>query len=162
MITEDTHEHCDVILTLGVCNSRTDMKAGNTRCYPGRRHPDGIVFRRLERCVREKEIVTTTALVNAGLLPRTVWTPVNKDVTTAAVKGDLWRCSRDIAKVFELSKPRVLKVLRDHQLHPHHYSRSAHLVLQHRPLRMQFCEWLSHYTVGKLLSHNSCGCTLRV
>jgi hypothetical protein len=37
-----------------------------------------------------------------------------------------------------------LQVLHDDQLHPYHYSRSAHLFLVDRPVFMQFLEWLRH------------------
>jgi hypothetical protein len=108
------------------------------------------MFRRLEQRLRG----TTTALVNAGR-PRTVRTPANEDDIISAVEREPWRSSRDIARELGLSQPRVLEVLHGDQLHPYHYSRSAHLVPDDRPLRMQFCEWLRHrYAADKFFLHN--------
>jgi hypothetical protein len=50
-------------------------------------------------------------------------------------------------------------VLHDDQLHPYHYSRSAHLFLEHRPLFMQFLEWLRHERTADM---TFCGQTKRV
>jgi hypothetical protein len=50
MIMEYTHdEYCDMLLTLGACNSRAGTAAREYALrYRGRRHPDANVFRRLE------------------------------------------------------------------------------------------------------------------
>jgi hypothetical protein len=140
MIMEYTHdEHCDMLLTLGDCNSRAGTAAREYALrYPGRRHPDGNVFRRLEQHFRETGSVTPTALVNAGR-PRTVRTPANKDAIISAVKREPWRCSREITRDLGLFQPRVLEVLNEDELHPYHYSQSSHLFPDDRPLRMQFC-----------------------
>jgi hypothetical protein len=82
--------------------------------YPGRRHPDANVFRRLEQRFRETGSVTTTALVNSDR-PRTVRTPANEDAIIAAVEREPWRSSRDIARELGLSQRRVLEVLHDDQ-----------------------------------------------
>jgi hypothetical protein len=68
MIMEYTHdEYCDMLLTLGACNSRAGTAAREYAVrYPGRRHPDANVFRRLEQRLHETGRVTPTALVNAG------------------------------------------------------------------------------------------------
>jgi hypothetical protein len=156
MITEYTHdEYCDMLLTLGACNSRAGTAAREYALrYPGRRHPDANVFRRLEQCLRETGSVTSTALVNVGR-PRTVRPPANEDAITAAVEREPWRSSRDIARELGLSQPRVLEVLHDDQLHPYHYSRGAHLFPDDRFLRMQFCEWLRHqHAADELFWHN--------
>jgi hypothetical protein len=126
-----------MLLTLGACNSRAGTAAREYALrYPGRRHPDANVFR-LEQRLRETGSVTPTALVNAGR-PGTVRTPANEDAIIAAVEREPWRSSRDIERELGLSQPKVLEVLLDDQLHPYHYSRSAHLFPEDRPLRMKF------------------------
>jgi hypothetical protein len=97
-----------MLLTFGVCNSRAGTASREYALrYPGRRHPDANVFRRLEQRLRETGSVTPTALVNAGR-PWAVRTPANEDAIIAAVERDLWRSSRDIARDLRLSQPRVL------------------------------------------------------
>jgi hypothetical protein len=92
-----------MLLTLGVCNSRAGTAAREyVLRYPGRRHPDANVFRRLEQRLRETGSVTPTATVNAGR-PRTVPTPANEDAIIAAVEREPWRISRDIARELGLS-----------------------------------------------------------
>jgi hypothetical protein len=87
MIMEYTHyEYCDMLLTLGACNSRAGTAAWEyTLRYPGRCHPDAKVFQRLVQRLSETESVTPMALVNAGH-PWTVRTPANEDAITAAVE----------------------------------------------------------------------------
>jgi hypothetical protein len=75
---------------------------------------------------------------------RTVWTPANKGFVIAAMGGEAWKISRDIALLFGDSQSAVLEVLRKYQFHPYHLFRSAHLFTHERPIRMQFCEWLRH------------------
>jgi hypothetical protein len=143
-------EYCDMLLTLGDCNSRagTDSWEYALR-YPCRRHPDANMFRRLEQRLRDTGSVTPTALMNAGR-PRTVRTPANEDAIIAAVEREPWRSSRDIARELGLSQPRILEVLHDDQLHPYHNSRSAHLFPDDRSLRKQFCEWLQQHAADEL------------
>jgi hypothetical protein len=43
-----------------------------------------------------------------------------------------------------------------HQWHPHHYSRSAYLFPDDRPIRMRFCEWLRHQGAAGSSSHTTC------
>jgi hypothetical protein len=152
-----THdEYCDMLLTLGACNSRDDTTAWEYALrYPDRRHPDANVFRRLEQRLCETgSVIPHTALANSGL-PRTVRTPANEDAIIAALEREPWRSSRDIARELGLSQLRVLEVLHADQLHPYHYSRSAHLFADDHPLRMQFCEWLRHqHAADELLLHN--------
>jgi hypothetical protein len=95
---EDMHvKYCDMLLTLGACNSRAGTAAREYALrYPGRRHSDTNVIRRLEQRFRETGSVTPTALVNAGR-PRTVRTPANENVIISAVEREPWRSSRDIA-----------------------------------------------------------------
>jgi hypothetical protein len=86
MIMEYTHdEYCDMLLTLGACNSRagTAVREYALR-YPGRRHPDANVFRRLEQRLRETGSVKPTALVKAGR-PRSVRTPAYEDAIISTV-----------------------------------------------------------------------------
>jgi hypothetical protein len=66
---EYTHdEYCDMLLTLGAYNSRAGIVAREYALrYPGRRHPDADVFRRLEQRLRETGSATPTALVNAAV-----------------------------------------------------------------------------------------------
>jgi hypothetical protein len=112
------------------------------------------VFRRLEQRLRETGRVTPTALVNAGR-PWTVRTPANEDAIIAAVEREPWESSRDIARELGLPQPRVLEVLHDDQMHPYHYSRSAHLFPDDRPLRMQYCAWLRHqHAADEFFLHN--------
>jgi hypothetical protein len=156
MIMEYTHdEYCDMLFTLGACNSRAGAAAHEyALCYPGRHHPGTNVFWRLELCLHETGSVTPMALVNAGC-PWTVWTTANKDAIVASVEWEPRRSSHDIAQELGLSQPRVLEVLNDDQLHPYDYSRSAHLFPDNRPLWMQFCEWLRHqHAVDELFWHN--------
>jgi hypothetical protein len=80
-------EYCDMLLTLGACNSNSRAGTATREYalrYPGRRHPNANVFRRLEQRLCEAGSVTPTALVNAGR-PRTVRTPANEDVIILAV-----------------------------------------------------------------------------
>jgi hypothetical protein len=113
------------------------------------------LFRRLEQRLREIGSATLTALVNAGC-PRTVRTPANEYAIIAAVEREPWRNSRDIAREFGLFQPRVLKYFMTiNCIHTTHYSLSAHLFPDDRPLRMQFCEWLRHQrTADELFLHN--------
>jgi hypothetical protein len=75
-----------MLLTLNACNSRAGTVAREYALrYPGRRHPNANMFRRLEQRLRETGSVTPAALVNAGR-PRTVRTPANEDAITAAVE----------------------------------------------------------------------------
>jgi hypothetical protein len=98
MIMDYTHnEYCNMLLTLGVCNSFAGTAAREyVLHYPGRRHPDANVFQRLEQRLRKTGSVTPTALVNAGH-PWIVWTPANEDAIITAVEREPWRSSRDIA-----------------------------------------------------------------
>jgi hypothetical protein len=114
------------------------MLHGNTRCYSRRRHLDANVFRRLEQRLRGTGSIKPTALVNAGR-PRTARILDNKDAIIAAVEGEPWRGSCDIALELGLSRPRILEIFHDVQLHPYHYSRSAHLFPDDRILRMHIC-----------------------
>jgi hypothetical protein len=80
-----------MLVTLGTCNSRAGTAAQEYALrYPGRRHPDANVFRRLEQRLRETGSVTPTAFVKAGR-PRTVRTPANVDAIIAAVEREPWR-----------------------------------------------------------------------
>jgi hypothetical protein len=89
MIMEYTDEYCDMRETLGACNSRAGTAAQEYALrYPGRRHPDTNVFRRLEQRLLETGSVTPTTLVKAGRL-RTVRTPANEDAIS-----QLWNESR--------------------------------------------------------------------
>jgi hypothetical protein len=116
---EYTRVYCDMLLTLGACNSRAGTAAREYMLrYPGRHHPDTNVFRLLEQHLRETGSVTPMALVNAGR-PWTVWTPANENAIIAAVEREPWR--RDITRKLGLSQPRVLEVLHDDQLHPYHH-----------------------------------------
>jgi hypothetical protein len=98
IIMEHTHdEHCDVLLTRGTCNSPAGAAAWEyaVRC-PGRRHPDGNVFRRLEKRLRDavtRECRTLTA----------VRAPVNEDAIAAAAEREPWRSSRVITREQGLS-----------------------------------------------------------
>jgi hypothetical protein len=90
MIMEYTHdEYRHMLLTLGACNSRagTDAREYAVR-YPGWRHPDANVFRRLEQRLHVTGSVTSTPLANAGR-SRTVRTPANEDAIL-----QLWNESR--------------------------------------------------------------------
>jgi hypothetical protein len=104
VIMEYTHdEYCDMLLTLGACNSRAGTAAREYAIrYPGRRHPDANVFRRLEQRLSETGIVTPTALVNAGR-SRNVRTPANEDAIIAAVERQPLRSSRDISRKLGVS-----------------------------------------------------------
>jgi hypothetical protein len=71
MIMTYTHdEYCDMLLTLGTCSSLAGTAARECALrYAGRRLPDANVFRRLEKRLRETEIITLTAYVNACYQP---------------------------------------------------------------------------------------------
>jgi hypothetical protein len=72
MIIEYIHdEYFNMHLTMGTCNGRAGTTAREyVLHYPGRRHPDANVFRRLEHSLHETGSVTSMAHVNAGR-PRT-------------------------------------------------------------------------------------------
>jgi hypothetical protein len=57
-----------------------------------------------------QEVLTPAVDVNAGR-PRTVRTPANEDVITAAVERKPTRSSREFARELGLSQPRVLGVI---------------------------------------------------
>lgn len=65
---EYTHdEYGNMPLNLCTCSSRAGISArGYALRYPGRRHPDTNVFRRLEQRLRETRTVAPAAHVNAG------------------------------------------------------------------------------------------------
>jgi hypothetical protein len=99
------------LLTLSACNSQASTAAWQYALhYPGRRHTDANVFRRLKQRLRETGGVTPMALVNAGR-PRTVRTVANENAIIAAVDRELWRSSRDIARKLGLTQPKVLETL---------------------------------------------------
>jgi hypothetical protein len=145
---EYTHdEYCDMLLTLGACYSRAGTAAREYALrYPGRRHPDANVFRRLEQGLRETGSVTPTALVNAGR-PRTVQTPANEDDIITVVEREPWRSSRDIARELGLSQQRVLEVLHDDQLHPYHYC-GANICFQ--TIVLYRCNFANRYDINTL------------
>lgn len=105
------------------------------------------MIRRLEQGHREAGCVTPVAHANADR-PRTVRTPANEDTATAGVE----KLTRHGART-ALSQPKVLEVLHDDQLHPHHFSRIPRVFSEDCPLRMKFCEWLHEHTAYEL-SHN--------
>jgi hypothetical protein len=120
------------------------------------------VLRRLEQGLRETGSLTPTALVNAGR-SRTVRTPANEDGIIAAVEREPWISSRDIAWELEISQPRVLEVLHDDQLHLYHYSRSAHLFSDDRPLQTQYANGYDTNTLRmSSFCTTFCGQTKRV
>jgi hypothetical protein len=80
---------------------------------------------------------------NAGC-PRTVQTPVNEDGTIAAAEQEPWRNSSNITRELELLQLRVLKVLRDDQLHPYQYSQGAYLF----PVILHGCKVTSGYAIN--------------
>ena len=67
IIVECTHyEYCDVLLAFRACKCRIVTKVRNYELwYPGRRHPDAYMFRKLEQDLCEKWSTKSTALVNA-------------------------------------------------------------------------------------------------
>jgi hypothetical protein len=108
-----------MLSTFCTCNSRagTATRAYVLR-YHGRRHSDANVFWGLEQFLRETASVTPTEDVNVGP-PRTVRTPTDEDSQL-----QLWNESRGEAQAIS------------HEHRPYHYSRSAHLFADDRPLRM--------------------------
>jgi hypothetical protein len=107
-----------MLLTFGICNSRAGTAARKGPLfYPGRRHAEATVFRRLERRFRQEVVIPTTH-VNAGR-SRTAWAPADEDAVTADVEWKPRRSSRNIARDLGLSLPRILEVLNGYQLHPY-------------------------------------------
>jgi hypothetical protein len=82
--------------------------------YPGRRHPNAVEFRRLNRSLYATRIGTHTEHGHTGR-PWTVQTLAYKDAKTAAVERQLWRSSQDLVPELGLTEPKVLEVLPDHQ-----------------------------------------------
>jgi hypothetical protein len=79
-------EYCDVLLTLGTCNSRASTAAREDALrYPSRRHPDANVFRGLKQ--RPREI---------GSVTRECSRPPMSMPSTAAVQREPWKASRDM------------------------------------------------------------------
>jgi hypothetical protein len=75
-----------MLFTLGTYNSEASTAAWECMLrFPGRRHADCNLFRRLEQRLLAARSVTLKALVKAGS-PRTVRTPANEDITIAAVE----------------------------------------------------------------------------
>jgi hypothetical protein len=97
------------------------------------------VFRRLEQRLRETGSVNPAALVNGGR-PQTTRTPASEDAIFAAVEREPRGISRDITRELRPSQPRVLEVPHHDQLHPYHYSWSAHLFPDDHLLRIQLCK----------------------
>jgi hypothetical protein len=119
-------EYCGMFLTLGVFSSRAGAVAQEyVLRYAGRRRPHSNGFPRLKHFLRKTESVTLKALVNAGRA-RTVRRVSNEAIKIVARQQ--LRSYRDIALELELSPKRVLKLLRDDQLHTDNYSRSAYLL----------------------------------
>jgi hypothetical protein len=58
---------------------------------------------------------------------RNMPTQANENAIIPATECEAWRNSRDIGWELGLSQPRVLEILHDAELLPHHYSRSADL-----------------------------------
>jgi hypothetical protein len=105
------------------------------------------VFRRLEQSLHETGSVISTAVVDPGR-PQTVRTPAKEDTIIATVERQTWKISHDIARELRLSKPWVLEVLHDDQLHPQ-------LFLDDLPLSKQLREWLRHqHAYDDLFLHN--------
>jgi hypothetical protein len=133
MITEYTHdEKCDIFTTLGACNSQAAsvIWAYPSR-YPGRRHADANMFRRLEQRLCETRNVIPRARVNAGR-PRTVLLSANE----GAIIG-----SHGKGAVVNLDYTnRGSSAIHDDELYLCHYSRSAHLCPDNRPLWIEFCD----------------------
>jgi len=86
--------------------------------------------------------------------PRTAATQGNEDAIVASVEREPWRSSRDIALELVLSQSTVFEVdiLHNNQLHLYHYSRSAHLFPDGRPICMQFCKWAQQHAADELAS----------
>jgi hypothetical protein len=94
-IIQYTHdEYCNMLLTLGSCNSRAvNDRREFAQCYPVRR-------------LRETRSMTCKALVNAAR-PRTVRTPVDWGAIIAAVERQPWKISRDIVRELGMFQQRV-------------------------------------------------------
>jgi hypothetical protein len=67
-------------------------------------------------------------------------TQANENVIIPAIECETWRNSRHIGRELGLSQPRVLEILHDAELLPHHYSRSAHLFPDDRPYVCNFAD----------------------
>lgn len=118
--TKNTHdEYCNTLFILGVCTSRAGTGARKFALhYPGRRHPDANVFRRLQHLLCK-------TLVNVSRL-RTRRTPANKHVIIA----DVERQPRRTGTI-----PNEDVVLYD-QLNPHHISLNGNLFSGDRAVRL--------------------------
>ena len=79
-------------------------------------------------------------LANAGG-PLTIKTRNNNSSCGTRAVQEFMQC-RTITRT--VTTVRVLEILRDHQLHPHHNPLDAHLFPDERPLRKQFCKLLRH------------------
>lgn len=85
---QDTHgEYCNLLLTLGTCNSPVGTVA---------HHPDVNRFPRLGQRLRETGTVTLMVHVTAGR-PRSVRRTTYEDAIMSAVEQKPWRTSCDIA-----------------------------------------------------------------
>jgi hypothetical protein len=134
-------EYCDMLWTLGTCNTPASTAAREYALYYlGRCHPDAEVFRGLEQRLRGTGSVIPTAHVNTGR-PRTLRTPANED-TMIVVGG-----TRAVEKL-KRYRTRIRTINCIHK-------RSAHLFPGDSPSPMQFCEWLrNEHTANELFLYN--------
>jgi hypothetical protein len=87
----------------------------------------------VEQRLRETGSVTPTTHVNAGHGPQPMKIPWDESREESHdISQENWDYpNRGSSKYYD-------------QLHPYNYWRSAHLFTDHRPLRMQYCEWVRH------------------
>jgi hypothetical protein len=109
-----------------------------------RRHPDAKVFQRFQRLCKTVSL-KRTALANAGLA-RTVRTPASEDATIAAVEREPWRSSSDIARLLELSQPRVTFFMKTNCMHT--TTRGGHICFQ--AIVLYACNFAIGYAINTL------------
>lgn len=135
------NEYSDMLLCLGAMDGVAAAAAREYAArYPGRRHPDANVIRRVEARLRETgQLMPVVA--NRGR-QRTVRTPALEEQILAAVEAEPGRSIRGLAREFGADIHIVHNVLRGENYHPYHFRQVQGLRPEDYQLRVRFCEWL--------------------
>lgn len=135
------NEYSDMLLCLGAeDNVATAAAREYARRFPGRRHPDAKVIRRVEARLRETGQVMPIH-INRGR-QRTVRTAAFEEEVLESVENNREISIRALARGFGVGYRTVQKLLSDEHYHPYHYTQVQGLLPQDYAPRVRFCEWL--------------------
>lgn len=139
MTTEYKHdEYCNMLLTLGACNSFAGPNIQEFALhYAGRHHPDVNVFQTLQQRLHETRKCSINCTRKCRLptdgMDTSQW---SCHICSRGKKG--WRSSRDIARVFIMPQQRVFHIILEDKLEPYHVSWDGHLFSDNHLLK-PFC-----------------------